>query len=167
MPNFEPNDDAKMAEFLALLDEGDACDPATDIDGEEFMEQMRQRIADRAKGVRDLDHLKDWVPEGMEHSAFEIGKTFICGGRQWRCTDIGTRTIIGICLENIQSIISSGDPAVEPNSRTLTPAEAEKEGWFIGPPYKVVETVFDEYDIQGCSPDREAGTGDGEGYAQI
>jgi len=23
--------------------------------------------------------------------------------------------------------------------------------WLIGPPYKVSETVFDEYDIQGCS----------------
>ena len=23
--------------------------------------------------------------------------------------------------------------------------------WLVGPPYKVAEAVFDEYDIQGCS----------------
>ncbi len=25
--------------------------------------------------------------------------------------------------------------------------------WLIGPPYKVAEVVFDEYDIQGCYED--------------
>jgi len=40
--------EAKLAALLVLIDEGDACDPATDVDGEEFMEQLRQRIVDRA-----------------------------------------------------------------------------------------------------------------------
>jgi antitoxin ParD1/3/4 len=40
--------EAKLAALRVLIDEGDACDPSTDVDGEEFMEQMRQRIIDRA-----------------------------------------------------------------------------------------------------------------------
>jgi hypothetical protein len=40
-------DDAKLAALLVLIDEGDACDPADDIDGEECMERLRKRIADR------------------------------------------------------------------------------------------------------------------------
>ncbi len=36
----------------------------------------------------------------MKLSEFEIGKTFWCGGRPWRCTDIGTRVIIAILLEH-------------------------------------------------------------------
>lgn len=34
----------------------------------------------------------------------------------------------------------------------MTHAEAEAEGWFNGPPYGVAETVFDEYDLEGCEP---------------
>ena len=28
---------------------------------------------------------------------------------------------------------------------------SDDPSWLIGPPYKVAEAVFDEYDIQGCS----------------
>lgn len=49
-----------------------------------------------------------------------------------RCTDIGTRTIIAIKIEN------------------------EPDWYYEGPPYGVVETVFDEFDIDGCSPAGEA-----------
>jgi hypothetical protein len=97
----------------------------------------------------------EWIPEGMKHSEFEIGKTFICGGRTWRCTDIGTRTIIGICLDDHQIVSSSSDQSIPPKTQTLSRAEAEAEGWFHGPPYAVNESVFDEYDIGGCSPDRD------------
>jgi hypothetical protein len=79
----------------------------------------------------------------MKLADFVIGQEFWCGGRQWRCTDIGTRTIVAIRLER---------------RRTLGRAEAEAEGWFNGPPYAVAETVFDEYHQEGCSitPDDEA-----------
>jgi hypothetical protein len=63
----------------------------------------------------------------MKHSEFEIGKTFWCGGRPWRCTDIGTRVIVAILLEH------DDDPT-----------------WYNGPPYAVAESPFDEYDIEGC-----------------
>jgi len=36
----------------------------------------------------------------MKHSDFVIGKNFWCGGLERRCTDIGTRTIIAICLDD-------------------------------------------------------------------
>jgi hypothetical protein len=82
----------------------------------------------------------------MKHDEFRIGGTFCCGGRRWRCTDIGTRTIVAIRLDQV-------DVQHEPGSRreTLEFAEAEAEGWFNGPPYAVLEHVFDEDDIVDCS----------------
>lgn len=65
----------------------------------------------------------------MQHQAFQIGLEFECGGRRWRCTDVGTRTVIAIALE------SPEDPS-----------------WYNGPPYAVAEAVFDEYDIEACKP---------------
>jgi hypothetical protein len=35
--------------------------------------------------------------------------------------------------------------------RTLDRIEAEAEGWFKGPPYAVAESVFDEYEQEGCT----------------
>jgi hypothetical protein len=84
----------------------------------------------------------------MQHSEFTIGGTFWCGGRQWRCTDIGTRTAIAIRIDSVD--VESNVPDLR---RTLSRSEAEADGWFNGPPYAVGETVFDEYDLQGCSPE--------------
>jgi hypothetical protein len=55
------------------------------------------------------------------------------GGR-WRCTDIGTRTIIAIKLEY------------------------EDESWYARPSYAVAEDVIDEDDLPACStqPDDDA-----------
>jgi hypothetical protein len=64
----------------------------------------------------------------MKHNEFKIGETFHCGDSQWRCTDIGTRTIAAIKLDH------EDDPS-----------------WYNGPPYAVAEYVFDEYDMEGCS----------------
>lgn len=64
----------------------------------------------------------------MRHSDFAIGETFWCGGRAWRCTDKGTRTILAIELSHEE------DPS-----------------WYNGPPYAVAEAVFDEDDMMGCS----------------
>lgn len=65
----------------------------------------------------------------MKYSVFSIGQEFTCGESLWRCTDVGTRTVIAICL----------DPK-------------EKSKWFNGPPYMVAEIVFDENDFEGCNP---------------
>ncbi len=66
----------------------------------------------------------------MEHKDFTIGQAFLCGGKRWRCTDKGTRTIVAFCLDD-----HPDDPS-----------------WFNGPPYAVEEIAFDEEDIEGCEP---------------
>jgi hypothetical protein len=65
---------------------------------------------------------------GMEHAAFQIGREFFTATGRWRVTDIGTRTIVAIKLD-------------QTNPRN-----------YIGPPYSIVESVFDEYDFAGCEP---------------
>jgi hypothetical protein len=74
---------------------------------------------------------------------FHLGGEFYCGGRRWRCTDIGTRVIVAICIDGF----TTGGTT----SRPLSAADAAHEGWFNGPPYAVAETVFDEYDQPGCT----------------
>ena len=64
----------------------------------------------------------------MTHSEFRIGTEFACGGKHWRCTDVGSRVVVAICLSEYPD-----DPS-----------------WFNGPPYAVVEQVFDEYSLPGC-----------------
>lgn len=82
----------------------------------------------------------------MQHNEFRIGETFWCGGHRWLCTDCGTRTITAICLDRVN--VESTSPELV---RTLGRAEAEAQGWFNGPPYAVLEHVFDEDAIVNCS----------------
>jgi len=82
----------------------------------------------------------------MKHGEFKIGKSFWCDDREWRCTDIGTRTIVGICLDGVET--GGTDPV---RHRMLGRREAETEGWFNGPPYAVPERIFDEDDLGICS----------------
>ena len=65
----------------------------------------------------------------MEHREFSIGLEFFTASGRWRCTDVGTRVIVAIRLN------------------------APDESWYNGPPYAVLESVFDEYDFEGCSLD--------------
>ena len=64
----------------------------------------------------------------MEHADFQIGMEFFTATGRWRVTDIGTRTIVAIKLDQ-----------TDPRN-------------YNGPPYSIVETVFDEYDLAGCEP---------------
>ena len=85
----------------------------------------------------------------MEIAEFRIGAGFWRDGRQWRCTDIGRRTITAIRLDEVRAVTRRlGGEAFE---RVLTRAEAEADGWFNGPPYAVEELVFDENDFGGCT----------------
>lgn len=61
----------------------------------------------------------------MKHSDFKIGMTFRCGNTSWLVTDIGSRVIVGI---------------------------RPRKGWMAGPPYALLESVFDEEDILDCEP---------------
>src|SRR5436305_13062099 len=65
----------------------------------------------------------------MKHSDFKIGTEFLTGSGRWRCTDVGTRTVIAIKLD------LDHDPS-----------------WYNGPPYAVAESVFDEDGMQDCDP---------------
>ena len=84
----------------------------------------------------------------MQHHEFRIGQPFLCGGKRWRCTDIGTRAIVAICLEPHEVVSTENSEVAESEHHTVT----DDPSWFTGPPYAVVEEVFDEYDLDVCSP---------------
>jgi len=73
----------------------------------------------------------------MKRADFQIGCEFLTAAGRWRCTDIGKRTIAAIRLNH------DDNPSM-----------------YNGPPYAVVETVFDEYDFEGCEPAPERRTYD-------
>ena len=80
----------------------------------------------------------------MKHSDFAIGSEFINAVGRWRCTDVGTRTIAAIRLD------LDHDPS-----------------WYNGPPYAVVESVFDEDGVEGCEPAPRRRTHDDSGRTRI
>jgi hypothetical protein len=65
----------------------------------------------------------------MTKDDFQIGVEFFTASGKWRCTDIGTRVIVAIKLDQ------------------------QDERNYNGPPYSIAEFVFDEYDLEGCSLD--------------
>jgi hypothetical protein len=83
----------------------------------------------------------------MRHDEFQIGMEFRAGEGIWRVTDLGARTVIAIRLDRVE--VGNNDPD---SRHTLDRADAERDGWFNGPPYAVAEAVFDEYDIEDCEP---------------
>ena len=80
----------------------------------------------------------------MKHSKFKIGTEFLTGSGRWRCTDVGTRTIIAIKLD------LDHDPS-----------------WYNGPPYAVAEPVFDEDGMEDCDPAPRKRTFDDSGRAHL
>lgn len=60
---------------------------------------------------------------GLEHADFSIGLEFFTEAGHWRCTDVGSRTICAIKLDE------------------------HSPDWHTGPPYAVAEHVFDECDF--------------------
>lgn len=65
--------------------------------------------------------------DGMVKEDFVIGGEFYTATGKWRCTDVGTRVIVAIKLDQ------------------------EDPRNYNGPPYSIVEDVFDEYSFGGCS----------------
>ncbi|MDQ7047977.1 MAG: hypothetical protein Q9M39_10395 [Sulfurovum sp.] len=62
----------------------------------------------------------------MKYQDFKIGEEFYTNTGKWRCTDIGTRVVIAISLD-----------------------QKDKRNYNESP-YSVQEAVFDEYDFEGC-----------------
>ena len=79
---------------------------------------------------------------------------FWCGGRRWRCTDLGTRVVVGVCLEPPEVVTVTRELGT--NSTTTTRTIATDASWFTGPPYAVPEEVFDEHSIEGCTLSSDA-----------
>jgi len=86
----------------------------------------------------------------MRHSEFQIGLVFWCGGRRWQCTDIGTRVVIAISLEphTVEELTTPNDGVGPSQLRRYT---TDDPSWLVGPPYAIAESIFDEYDIEGCT----------------
>lgn len=76
----------------------------------------------------------------LDHADFFIGLEFWTETGRWRCTDVGTRTICAISLEPHE--ITTRNP-----DGTQTTAITDDPSWLNGPPYAVVERVFDENDF--------------------
>lgn len=77
-----------------------------------------------------------------EKCDFKIGCVFIIDendSRQYMCTDIGTRVIIGVRCDSFD--ISNG-------TEVKNVKYAEDPTWLNGPPYGLAEIVFDEYDFE-------------------
>jgi hypothetical protein len=69
--------------------------------------------------------------------------------RVFRCTDIGTRTVIAVRI-NCVEVSGKDDKGI--STKVLSRSEAESQGWFNGPPYAIAEFVFDEDDLEACEP---------------
>ncbi|MGA3310116.1 MAG: hypothetical protein ABSD08_16115 [Xanthobacteraceae bacterium] len=102
---------------------------------------MAKKIGGKRKSVPEI-----WTGNRppLKHSDFWIGCEFLSGSGRWRCTDVGERTIAAIRLNH------DDDP-----------------NWYNGPPYAVVEHVFDEYGIEGCGPAPKRRTYDATGQTAI
>ena len=79
----------------------------------------------------------------MEHADFSIGLTFWTATEAWRCTDVGTRTIVAVKLGPRELVRRLEDGSLE----TFV---ADDPALLNGPPYAIAEHVFDENDIEGC-----------------
>ena len=84
----------------------------------------------------------------MGNYDFRIGSEFLCSGTRYRCTDIGTRTVLAIQVD--EAMVASKEPGEPVATRLVSGQEAEAIGWFEGPPFSVIEHVFDEEDQQLC-----------------
>jgi len=85
----------------------------------------------------------------MELFDFRIGIEFWCGGKRWRCTDVGSRVIVAISLEpHVVADFVPSDDRASPGRLELH--LSDDPSWLVGPPYAVVERVFDEYDLPIC-----------------
>jgi hypothetical protein len=89
----------------------------------------------------------------MRHSDFQLGMVFTCGDKRWRVTDIGRRVIVAIRIDQVE-VVHGRDIGFGHLKDILSYEQAEKDGWFNGPPYAVAETVFDEDDFAGCEEEQ-------------
>jgi hypothetical protein len=114
-----------------------------------FIERLRRsHQTDQQAWLRGLAELAAYDAcsevKTMQHSEFDIGMEFTTeeGQRRWRVTDVGTRVVTAIRIDQVES--SRGC--------LMSFAEAEQAGWFRGPPYALAERIFAECDQSACQP---------------
>lgn len=88
--------------------------------------------------------------QSMTPKDFHIGLEFWCGGKRWRCTDVGSRVVVAISLEEHEVVSSERDPS-DPTKRIERRFMSSDPTLFDGPPYGIVEHVFDEDSLEICS----------------
>lgn len=76
---------------------------------------------------------------------WKIGMEFWMSGKHYRVTDVGSRTLVAICIDLPREILVGGRDGPPRMEMTNDPS------WFDGPPYAVVEHVIDEHDLQVCT----------------
>lgn len=85
----------------------------------------------------------------MKLNEFGVGREFWCGGRRWRCTDVGSRVVVAICLEPHEIVRLTA--AAGTSSGAIEQCVTDDPNWFSGPPFAIEESVFDEHDLPACA----------------
>ena len=85
----------------------------------------------------------------MKLSDFCVGLDFWSDNGRWCVTDVGSRTVVAIRVDS--ATMGWKEPDGQHQTREIAGEDAERIGWFDGPPYRVVERVFDEDDREGCT----------------
>ena len=99
--------------------------------------------------------------------AFQVGTTFSTGQALWRCTDVGTRTIVAVRIDKVITPRPLGENQTWATERSA--ADPRKlPGWLNGPPYALAEFCFDEEDIEAVEivPREKVAVWDPAGKAQ-
>lgn len=86
----------------------------------------------------------------MTPKDFQIGLEFWCGDKRWRCTDVGSRVVVAISFEPHEVVSIETDPN-DPSVRVERRSLSDDYRWLDGPPYGVVESVFDEDSLKACT----------------
>jgi hypothetical protein len=90
-----------------------------------FSREIRRRWANTA--VPEYSDSLALSTRRVKHSGFHLGLGFVAAaGLRWRCTDVGTRTVVA------------------------TPLDHDDPIRYQGPPYIAREVVFDEAEMAGC-----------------
>jgi hypothetical protein len=91
----------------------------------------------------------------MKLSDFKIGERFWCSGKQYQCTDIGTRVVVAVRIDQIEVVCVDLHAQDGCRIKVISQDQAKEEGWLNGPPYALAEHVFDEHDLPVCSTQPE------------